>query len=183
MMTSLGRTTLSKSLSNQQNVPTFPHWRLFVINCSVIFEVLFALWGIKSVRCLCSCLSVQDLLKQMSQQKVRPNLMTFNCVLKALRRCGSLGKLQALQTVSEMKALQIGDYKHTHRCTVVRWIKYDGWCRLLNVYSVCVQLPAWPPTVTFWQSFTNQVNRVWCYITLEHSPYSLRCGCLHAELY
>uniref|UniRef100_A0A671WMV6 Small ribosomal subunit protein mS39 n=1 Tax=Sparus aurata TaxID=8175 RepID=A0A671WMV6_SPAAU len=50
---------------------------------------------------------INDLLKQMSQQKVQPNLMTFNCVLKALRRCGSLGKSQALQTLSEMKALQI----------------------------------------------------------------------------
>ncbi|KAM8732557.1 small ribosomal subunit protein mS39 [Acanthopagrus schlegelii] len=50
---------------------------------------------------------IADLLKQMSQQKVQPNLMTFNCVLKALRRCGSFGKSQALQTLNEMKALQI----------------------------------------------------------------------------
>lgn len=57
---------------------------------------------------------VQELLNQMSQQKVRPNLLTFNSVLKALKRCGSLARSQALQTLSEMKALGIGDYAHTH---------------------------------------------------------------------
>ncbi|XP_073342712.1 small ribosomal subunit protein mS39 [Pagrus major] len=50
---------------------------------------------------------ITDLLKQMSQQKVQPNLLTFNSVLKALRRCGSLGKSQALYTLNEMKALGI----------------------------------------------------------------------------
>lgn len=179
------QTDVIRQNSNEQNLLTFWYWRLFLINCSVIFEVLFTLCGIKSVRCLCSCLSVQDLLKQMSQQKVQPNLMTFNCVLKALRRCGSLGKSQALQTLTEMKALQIGDYGHTHihRCTGVRSVWYDGWCPLLNVCSVCVQFPAWPLTITSFPSFTNQVKGVWCHITRKHSPYILRCGCLHAELY
>lgn len=50
----------------------------------------------------------------MNQQKVQPNLLTFNSVLKALRRCGSLAKTQSLQTLNEMKALGIGNYKHTH---------------------------------------------------------------------
>lgn len=44
----------------------------------------------------------------MSQQKVKPNLLTFNRVLKALRRCG-LAKSQALQTLNEMKAVGIGE--------------------------------------------------------------------------
>ncbi|XP_056124920.1 pentatricopeptide repeat domain-containing protein 3, mitochondrial isoform X2 [Rhinichthys klamathensis goyatoka] len=48
-----------------------------------------------------------DLLKQMAEQKVKPNLLTFNAVLKALRRCGSLGKSQAFPVISEMKALKI----------------------------------------------------------------------------
>lgn len=53
----------------------------------------------------------------MSQQKVQPNLLTFNSVLKALRRCGSLAKTQALQTLNEMKAMGIGTVTvsaHTH---------------------------------------------------------------------
>ncbi|XP_070769420.1 small ribosomal subunit protein mS39 [Enoplosus armatus] len=50
---------------------------------------------------------VTELLNQMSQQKVQPNQLTFNSVLKALRRCGSLAKTQALHTLNEMKALGI----------------------------------------------------------------------------
>uniref|UniRef100_A0A8C1XGD1 Pentatricopeptide repeat domain 3 n=1 Tax=Cyprinus carpio TaxID=7962 RepID=A0A8C1XGD1_CYPCA len=48
-----------------------------------------------------------DLLKQMAEQKVKPNLLTLNAVLKALRRCGTVGKSQAFPVISEMKALSI----------------------------------------------------------------------------
>uniref|UniRef100_A0A7N6AVU1 Small ribosomal subunit protein mS39 n=1 Tax=Anabas testudineus TaxID=64144 RepID=A0A7N6AVU1_ANATE len=51
---------------------------------------------------------ITDLLNQMSQQKVQPNLLTFNSVLKALRTCGTFPKSQALQTLNEMKAVGIG---------------------------------------------------------------------------
>ncbi|KAF7651593.1 hypothetical protein LDENG_00108850 [Lucifuga dentata] len=50
---------------------------------------------------------IAELLNQMSQQEVQPDLLTFNSVLKALRRCGSLAKTQALHTLSEMKAVGI----------------------------------------------------------------------------
>uniref|UniRef100_A0A7N6A781 Small ribosomal subunit protein mS39 n=1 Tax=Anabas testudineus TaxID=64144 RepID=A0A7N6A781_ANATE len=50
---------------------------------------------------------ITDLLNQMSQQKVQPNLLTFNSVLKALRTCGTFPKSQALQTLNEMKAVGI----------------------------------------------------------------------------
>ncbi|KAG7518068.1 hypothetical protein JOB18_023733 [Solea senegalensis] len=50
---------------------------------------------------------IEDLLKQMNQQKVQPNLLTFNCVLKSLRLCGSLGKAKALHTLNEMMAVGI----------------------------------------------------------------------------
>lgn len=30
---------------------------------------------------------------------------------------------------------------------------------------VCVQLPAWPPSITFWQSSTKQVISRWCGMT------------------
>ncbi|KAF4085619.1 hypothetical protein AMELA_G00097110 [Ameiurus melas] len=51
---------------------------------------------------------IVDLLKQMAQQKVKPNLLTFNTVLKVLRRCGSLARAQAFPILNEMKALGIG---------------------------------------------------------------------------
>ncbi|XP_062856226.1 small ribosomal subunit protein mS39 [Trichomycterus rosablanca] len=50
---------------------------------------------------------IVELLKQMVEQKVKPNLLTFNSVLKVLRRCGSLGKMQAFPILNEMKALGI----------------------------------------------------------------------------
>uniref|UniRef100_A0A673L2P9 Small ribosomal subunit protein mS39 n=1 Tax=Sinocyclocheilus rhinocerous TaxID=307959 RepID=A0A673L2P9_9TELE len=58
---------------------------------------------------------ILDLLKEMAEQKVKPNLLTLNAVLKALRRCGTLGKSQAFPVISEMKALSIGPLKtHNH---------------------------------------------------------------------
>uniref|UniRef100_A0A3B5M2V7 Small ribosomal subunit protein mS39 n=1 Tax=Xiphophorus couchianus TaxID=32473 RepID=A0A3B5M2V7_9TELE len=50
---------------------------------------------------------IAELLNQMNEQKVRPNLLTFNSVLKALRRCGFLAKTFSPQTLNEMKALGI----------------------------------------------------------------------------
>ncbi|XP_061446859.1 small ribosomal subunit protein mS39 [Rhineura floridana] len=50
---------------------------------------------------------VEDLLKQMAQQNIQPNLLTFNSVLKMLWWCGSLGRTMALCTLREMKALNI----------------------------------------------------------------------------
>lgn len=62
----------------------------------------------------------------MAEQKVAPNLLTFNAVLKALRRCGALGKSQAFPVMSEMKALSIGllgdqdvfEWRVLHYCAV-----------------------------------------------------------------
>ncbi|XP_062381442.1 small ribosomal subunit protein mS39 [Sardina pilchardus] len=50
---------------------------------------------------------ILELLKQMAEQKVRPNLLTFNAALKALRRCGGIAKSQSLLILGEMKALGI----------------------------------------------------------------------------
>ncbi|XP_060111406.1 small ribosomal subunit protein mS39 [Heteronotia binoei] len=50
---------------------------------------------------------VESLLTEMAQQNVRPNLLTFNSVLKVLGQCGSLSRSLALQTLSEMSALRI----------------------------------------------------------------------------
>ncbi|CAK6969356.1 pentatricopeptide repeat domain-containing protein 3%2C mitochondrial [Scomber scombrus] len=48
-----------------------------------------------------------ELLTQMNQQKVQPNLLTFNNLLKGLKRCGPMGKTLALHTLNEMRALGI----------------------------------------------------------------------------
>ncbi|XP_031442750.1 pentatricopeptide repeat domain-containing protein 3, mitochondrial [Clupea harengus] len=48
-----------------------------------------------------------ELLNQMAEQKVRPNLLTFNAALRALRRCGNMARSQALLIFGEMKALGI----------------------------------------------------------------------------
>ncbi|XP_066504790.1 small ribosomal subunit protein mS39 [Hoplias malabaricus] len=50
---------------------------------------------------------ITDLLNQMAEQKVKPNLLTFNAVLKSLRRCGTLARAQAFPVFNEMKALGI----------------------------------------------------------------------------
>ncbi|KAM4809028.1 small ribosomal subunit protein mS39 [Rhinophrynus dorsalis] len=50
---------------------------------------------------------ILELLRHMVEQKVKPNLLTFNCILKSLRKCGPLAKGPSLQTLNEMKALNI----------------------------------------------------------------------------
>ncbi|XP_072493045.1 small ribosomal subunit protein mS39 isoform X2 [Notamacropus eugenii] len=50
---------------------------------------------------------ILDLLRQMAEQKVKPNLQTFNTILRVLRKMGSFGRIPALQTLCEMKALKI----------------------------------------------------------------------------
>ncbi|XP_014822466.1 PREDICTED: pentatricopeptide repeat domain-containing protein 3, mitochondrial isoform X2 [Poecilia mexicana] len=50
---------------------------------------------------------IAELLNQMNEQKVRPNLLTFNSVLKALRQCSFLAKTFSPQILNEMKALGI----------------------------------------------------------------------------
>ncbi|XP_038608748.1 pentatricopeptide repeat domain-containing protein 3, mitochondrial isoform X2 [Tachyglossus aculeatus] len=48
-----------------------------------------------------------DLLKQMAAQGLKPNLQTFNTVLKTLKKLGVAGRIPALQTLNEMKAVNI----------------------------------------------------------------------------
>ncbi|XP_074760434.1 small ribosomal subunit protein mS39 [Athene noctua] len=46
-------------------------------------------------------------LNHMAQQEVQPNLLTFNALLKTLRRCGGVGKSMSLLAIKEMEALDI----------------------------------------------------------------------------
>ncbi|XP_043561674.1 pentatricopeptide repeat domain-containing protein 3, mitochondrial [Chiloscyllium plagiosum] len=50
---------------------------------------------------------IVELLKQMAEQKVQPNLLTFNSALKSLRKCGSIAKGLSIQIINEMKYLNI----------------------------------------------------------------------------
>ncbi|KAM6361625.1 small ribosomal subunit protein mS39 isoform 2-T2 [Alca torda] len=46
-------------------------------------------------------------LNHMAQQEVQPNLLTFNALLKTLRRCGGVGRSMSLSVIKEMEALDI----------------------------------------------------------------------------
>ncbi|XP_010023105.1 PREDICTED: pentatricopeptide repeat domain-containing protein 3, mitochondrial, partial [Nestor notabilis] len=49
----------------------------------------------------------KDFLNHMAQQEVQPNLLTFNALLKTLRRCGGIGRSMSLLVIKEMEALDI----------------------------------------------------------------------------
>lgn len=85
---------------------------------------------------------LQELLNQMNQQKVRPDLLTFNSVLKALRRCGFLAKTQALHTLNEMKALGIGN-------TAIRVLLPGVLQASLIFFSECVCVCAAPSLASY----------------------------------
>ncbi|NXY81438.1 PTCD3 protein, partial [Alcedo cyanopectus] len=46
-------------------------------------------------------------LNHMAQQDVQPNLLTFNALLKTLRKCGGVGRSMSLLVIKEMEALDI----------------------------------------------------------------------------
>ncbi|XP_033109815.1 pentatricopeptide repeat domain-containing protein 3, mitochondrial-like [Anneissia japonica] len=50
---------------------------------------------------------IEQLLKQMQLEGVRPNLLTFNTVLERLLRMGGKGRQKAVPLVSEMKAIGV----------------------------------------------------------------------------
>ncbi|KAG9479487.1 hypothetical protein GDO78_011495 [Eleutherodactylus coqui] len=58
---------------------------------------------------------IMELLNHMVLQKVTPNLLTFNSVMKSLRRMGPMMKNMAMQTLMEMKALKIEPSLATYR--------------------------------------------------------------------
>ncbi|KAJ7401439.1 Pentatricopeptide repeat domain-containing protein 3, mitochondrial [Pitangus sulphuratus] len=51
----------------------------------------------------------KEFLTHMAQQEVQPNLLTFNALLKTLRRCGGVGRSMCLMVLREMEALDIVD--------------------------------------------------------------------------
>lgn len=62
---------------------------------------------------ICVLLSLKVFLNHMVQQEVQPNVLTFNAVLKTLRRCGGIGRSVAISVIKEMEALEIGKRTRT----------------------------------------------------------------------
>ncbi|XP_037015604.2 pentatricopeptide repeat domain-containing protein 3, mitochondrial isoform X1 [Artibeus jamaicensis] len=67
-----------------------------------------------------------ELLKQMAVQKVQPNLQTFNTILKCLRRFYAFGRLPALQTLREMKALGIEPSLATYHYIIQLFYQHES---------------------------------------------------------
>ncbi|NXF03288.1 PTCD3 protein, partial [Smithornis capensis] len=70
----------------------------------------------------------KEFLTHMAQQEVQPNLLTFNALLKTLRRCGGVGRNMSLLVMKEMEALGIEPSLAT----------YD---HLLSIFYRVVDLP------------------------------------------
>ncbi|XP_053735915.1 pentatricopeptide repeat domain-containing protein 3, mitochondrial [Synchiropus splendidus] len=66
---------------------------------------------------------IVETLNQMNQQKVQPNLLTFNTVLKALRQCGPQARNYSLNTINEMRALGIAPSLATYNHILVVFYK------------------------------------------------------------
>ncbi|XP_074848382.1 small ribosomal subunit protein mS39 isoform X2 [Carettochelys insculpta] len=81
---------------------------------------------------------VKDLLNHMVQQKVQPNLLTFNAVLKTLRKCGNIAKGISLRVLKEMKALNIEPSLTTYHHVVSIFHKSDNF--FLNAMRICLKL-------------------------------------------
>nr|XP_019604768.1 PREDICTED: pentatricopeptide repeat domain-containing protein 3, mitochondrial [Rhinolophus sinicus] len=70
--------------------------------------------------------NILELLKHIVAQKVKPNLQTFNTILKCLRRFYTFGKLPALQTLREMKAIGIEPSLATYHYIIQLFYHYDN---------------------------------------------------------
>ncbi|XP_029793596.1 pentatricopeptide repeat domain-containing protein 3, mitochondrial [Suricata suricatta] len=69
---------------------------------------------------------ILELLKEMAAQKVKPNLQTFNTILKCLRRFRSFGRLPALQTFREMKAIGIEPSLATYHYIIQLFYQHEN---------------------------------------------------------
>ncbi|XP_012499696.1 PREDICTED: pentatricopeptide repeat domain-containing protein 3, mitochondrial [Propithecus coquereli] len=70
--------------------------------------------------------STLELLKQMVAQKVKPNLQTFNTILKCLRRFYVLARVPALRTLREMKAVGIEPSLATYHHIIQLFYQQEG---------------------------------------------------------
>ncbi|XP_069875724.1 small ribosomal subunit protein mS39-like [Dipodomys merriami] len=83
-----------------------------------------------------------ELLKHMIAQKVKPNLQTFNTILKCLQRFHVHGKFLALQTLREMKAIGIEPSLATYHYIIQVFYQHGNSSRepSLIIYSIMKEL-------------------------------------------
>nr|XP_020651719.1 pentatricopeptide repeat domain-containing protein 3, mitochondrial [Pogona vitticeps] len=84
------------------------------------------------------CEFIEDLLRQMKQQNVQPNLLTFNSVLKTMRFSGNPGKRMAMRTLNEMKALNIEPSLATYDHLLHIFYKPDKF--FITAMRICLNL-------------------------------------------
>ncbi|XP_058523653.1 small ribosomal subunit protein mS39 isoform X2 [Ochotona princeps] len=86
--------------------------------------------------------NILELLKHMVAQKVKPNLQTFNTILKCLRRSYTFGRIPALQTLREMKAIGIEPSLATYHHIIQLFYQYGGSSKTssLIIYEIMNEL-------------------------------------------
>ncbi|XP_014413789.2 pentatricopeptide repeat domain-containing protein 3, mitochondrial isoform X1 [Camelus ferus] len=86
--------------------------------------------------------NILDLLKQMVAQNVKPNLQTFNTILKCLRRFYAFGKVPALQTLREMNAIGIEPSLATYHYVIQLFYQHESPARGSSriIYDIMDQL-------------------------------------------
>lgn len=70
--------------------------------------------------------NILELLKHMVAQNVKPNLQTFNTILKSLRRFYAVGRMLGLQTLREMKAVGIEPSLATYHHVIQLFYQHDS---------------------------------------------------------
>ncbi|XP_045139784.1 pentatricopeptide repeat domain-containing protein 3, mitochondrial [Echinops telfairi] len=85
---------------------------------------------------------VQELLKHMVAQNVKPNLQTFNTILRCLRRFQAFGKLPALQTFREMRAIGIEPSLATYHYIIQVFYQSDSASKVSSpiIYDIMDEL-------------------------------------------
>uniref|UniRef100_UPI00358F7F9F small ribosomal subunit protein mS39 n=1 Tax=Myxine glutinosa TaxID=7769 RepID=UPI00358F7F9F len=68
---------------------------------------------------------MEDLLKQMAAQDIRPNVNIFNTILNSLRTYGGLSRSLAMQTFTEMIAIGIEPSLLTYNCILSFFYRHD----------------------------------------------------------
>jgi len=123
--------------------------------------------------------NILELLKQMAAQKVKPNLQTFNTILKCLRRFHAFGRLPALQTFREMKAIGIEPSLATYHYIIQLFYHHENPSKgsSLIIYDIMNELtgkkfsPKDPDDDMFFQSAMRAVSTVSCLTSVFLFPF------------
>ncbi|XP_006168444.1 pentatricopeptide repeat domain-containing protein 3, mitochondrial [Tupaia chinensis] len=86
--------------------------------------------------------NILELLKQMVAQNVKPNLQTFNTILKYLRRFNIYGRSPALEILREMKAIGIEPSLATYHYIIQLFHQHDNSSKVSSfiIYGIMNEL-------------------------------------------